>query len=107
MLQKNACLTEAASLTFRFEKAENVVFTDRSLDVTDDGARSVVHEFNADLSNTTTGASTAENLSNLGKLDGSLLCVLLKSRLKTLAIKIFIIRTAMLLTGCLVATKLV
>jgi hypothetical protein len=76
--QSKTCLTEAASLTLRFEEAENVVFTDGSLDVTDDGARSVVHEFNADLSDTTTGASAAENLCNLGKLDGSLLSVLLE-----------------------------
>jgi hypothetical protein len=75
-IQEQICLTETASFTFGFEKAENVVLTDGALDVTDDGARSVIHEFNTDLSDTTTGASTAEDLGNLGKLDGSLLSVL-------------------------------
>ena len=43
-----------------------------ALDVTDDGTVSIVHEFNANLGDTTTRTGTAENLCNSGKLDGSL-----------------------------------
>jgi hypothetical protein len=66
------CLTETTGFTFGFQKAKDVVFANRTLDVTDDATVGVVHEFNADLSNTTTGAGTAKNLGNSGELNGLL-----------------------------------
>ena len=68
-------LTKTTSFTFRFQKTENIVFTNRTLDITNDGTVGVVHELNTHLSNTTTRTGTAENLCNSSKLDGSL-CVL-------------------------------
>lgn len=49
-------------LTLRLEEGEDVVNADGALDVTDDGTRSVVHELDADLGDTTTRAGTAEDL---------------------------------------------
>ena len=82
------------SLTLTLEKSEDVLLPDRSLDVTDDGARGVVHELDAALGNTTTGACSsqipslivsfllvcirerrtgaAENAGDLDELDGDL-----------------------------------
>lgn len=57
-------LTQATSFTFRFKQAQNVSFTDGSLDVTDNAAALIVEQFNTDLSNTTTRTSTAEALGN-------------------------------------------
>ena len=73
-IDKNICviLTETTGFTFRFQETEDIVFTNGTLDVTDDGTVGIVHEFNADLSDTTTRTGTTENLSNSGKLDGSL-----------------------------------
>jgi hypothetical protein len=68
-------LTKTTSFTFRFQKTENIVFTNRTLDVTNDGTVGIVHEFNTNLSNTTTRTGTAENLCNSSKLNRSL-CVL-------------------------------
>ena len=65
-------LTETTSFTFRFQKAENIVFTNGTLDITNDGTVGIVHEFNADLGDTTTRTGTAENLSNSSELDGGL-----------------------------------
>jgi hypothetical protein len=69
-------LTKAASLTLRLEQAEDIVLADRALDVANDGARGVIHEFDTDLSDTTTGASAAEYFGDLCELDGSLSGVL-------------------------------
>ena len=69
-------LTETTSFTFRFQKTEDIVLTNGTLDVTDDGTVSIIHEFNADLGNTTTRTGTAENLSNSSELDRSLRGVL-------------------------------
>jgi hypothetical protein len=65
-------LTETTSFTFRFQKTEDIVFTNGTLDVTDDGTVGIVHEFNADLGDTTTRTGTAENLCNSSELDGGL-----------------------------------
>lgn len=69
-------LTKAASLTLRLEQAEDIVLADRALDVANDGARGVIHEFDTDLSDTTTGTSAAEYFGDLCELDGSLSGVL-------------------------------
>ena len=65
-------LTETTSFTFRFQKTEDIVLANGTLDVTDDGTVGIVHEFNADLGDTTTRTGTAENLSNSSELDGGL-----------------------------------
>ena len=36
-------LTKASGFTLRFEQAQDIVFTDRAFDVTDDGSVDVVH----------------------------------------------------------------
>lgn len=72
-------LSESAGLSFGFEQAEDIIDLDWSLDVTDDAARSVVHEFDTDLGDTTTGTGTAEDTGDLDELNGLLagihLCV--------------------------------
>lgn len=62
-------LTETASFTFGFQEAEDVVFADGALDVTNDATVGVIHEFDTNLSDTTTGAGTAEDLDNASKLN--------------------------------------
>lgn len=47
-------LSETAGFALGLEEAEDVVFADGSLDVTDDGAGLIVHELDADLGDTTT-----------------------------------------------------
>jgi hypothetical protein len=69
---ESCCLTETTSFTFGFQKAENIVFTYGTLDVTDDATVGVIHEFNTDLSNATARASAAENLDHSSELDGGL-----------------------------------
>lgn len=49
-------------LTLRLEESEDVVDADGALDVADDGTRGVVHELDANLGDTTTRASAAEDL---------------------------------------------
>lgn len=60
------------SLTLRLEKSEDVVLPDGSLYVPDDRTGRVVHELYANLGNSSTGTSAAENLDNLGELDRDL-----------------------------------
>lgn len=58
-------LTKTASLTFRFKKAEDIIFTNWSNNVTDDRAvlvLSLAEDFDADLGDTSTGSSTTETL---------------------------------------------
>ena len=52
-------------LTLTLEKGENILMANGALDVTDKSTGLVVHEFNSDLGDTTTGASTAENLQQI------------------------------------------
>lgn len=65
-------LSETAGLAFGFEQAEDVIDLDRALDVTDDAAGGIVHELDADLGDTTTGAGTAEDTGDLDELSGLL-----------------------------------
>lgn len=65
-------LSESASFTFGFHETEDVIFTDGALDVADNGTGLVVNEFDTNLSDTTTGTGTTENLDNLGQFNGSL-----------------------------------
>lgn len=55
-------MNHAPSLTLTLEQSEDILLPNGSLDVTDDGAGGVVHEFDADLGDTTTRASPSENL---------------------------------------------
>lgn len=48
--------------TLRLKQGEDIFLTDGALDVTDDRAGCVVHEFNADLGDTSARASAAEHL---------------------------------------------
>jgi len=52
----------APSLSLGLEESEDVVNSDRALDVSDDRSRGVVHELDSDLGDTTTGSSSAEDL---------------------------------------------
>lgn len=65
-------LSQPPGLTLGFEKAEDVVLADRSLHVADNGTGLVIHEFDTNLSNTTTRTSTAQDSGNFDKLDGLL-----------------------------------
>ena len=55
-------LAQTSSLTLRLHQNQDVSLTDGALDVTDDGAAGVVEELDADLSDTSTRASPAEDL---------------------------------------------
>lgn len=81
-LQKK-CLSESSSLTLGLHETENVVLSDGALDVSDNRSGLVVDELDTDLGDTTSRSGSAEDLDNLGKLDGSgfrvflmLVCVL-------------------------------
>ena len=50
------------SLTLRLEQRQDVIHPHRALDVPDDGSRRVVHEFDADLGDTSSRTGTAEHL---------------------------------------------
>lgn len=66
-------LPKTTSLAFPLEKAEDVSLADGSLDVTDDGTSAhsagIVHELNADLSDVTGVAGSAEDAVDLSELD--------------------------------------
>lgn len=65
-------LSESSGLTLGLEQAQDVVLTDGSLDVSDDATGLVVHELDANLGDTTTGTSSAQDTGDLDKLDGLL-----------------------------------
>lgn len=50
------------SLSLRLQKRQNVIDSHGALDVSDDGSVRVVHEFDSDLGDTTSGAGSAEDL---------------------------------------------
>ena len=65
-------LTETASFTFRFHEAQDITFTDGSLNVTADAAvlvLSFADQINTDLSNTTTRTSATEALGDTSVFD--------------------------------------
>jgi hypothetical protein len=66
-------LPETAGLTLSLEESEHVVDADSTNDVADNGAGHVVNELDADLGDATAGTGAAENLSDTGKLGGSVL----------------------------------
>jgi hypothetical protein len=58
----NTTPAPARRSALRLEQGEDVVDPDGALDVSDDRTRGVVHELDADLGDTTTGSSAAEDL---------------------------------------------
>eukprot|EP00933_Yihiella_yeosuensis_P068927 TRINITY_DN749_c0_g1_i1.p1 TRINITY_DN749_c0_g1~~TRINITY_DN749_c0_g1_i1.p1 ORF type:complete len:120 (-),score=9.02 TRINITY_DN749_c0_g1_i1:15-374(-) len=67
-------LSKATSLTLSLQQSENVTFTDRALDVTDQRSTSkfrsrFCHEHHSDLNNTTSGTSSAKHLIDLCELN--------------------------------------
>jgi len=60
-----SCLSEAARLTFPFEKANDVALSARPLHVSDDGAVRVIEELDTDLGHVTGVTGTAEHLGYL------------------------------------------
>ena len=67
MLRSSLFLTESSGLTLSLEKDKDVANLDGALNVTDDGAAGVV-EGNTDLSDSTAGASAAEDLVDSAEL---------------------------------------
>ena len=65
IFKKKIDLTKTASFTFGFEQCQNVINLAWSFNVTDDLTGWVIHHFDADLDNTTTGSSTAKDFNNL------------------------------------------
>lgn len=61
-------LAEAAGLALCLQQGQDVAFSDRALDIADDGAAGVVHELHTDLGDTTSGASAAEDFGDLAEL---------------------------------------
>jgi hypothetical protein len=62
----------APSLSLRLEESEDVVLSNGTLDVSDDGSRSVVNELDSDLGDSSSGSGSTENLDDTGELDGLL-----------------------------------
>ena len=60
-----SCLSEAARLTFPFEKANDVALSARPLHVSDDGAVRIIEELDTDLGHVTGVTGTAEHLGYL------------------------------------------
>lgn len=59
------------SLSLRLQKRQNVIDSHGALDVSDDGSVRVVHEFDSDLGDTTSGAGSAEDLLGVDRLVGT------------------------------------
>merc|ERR1719222_1010000 len=75
-VQRTSCLTQSPGFTLRFEEAEDVTFTDRSLDVSDQltaglgavAATLFSQELDLDLNDTTSGTSAAEHFGHASVL---------------------------------------
>jgi hypothetical protein len=65
-------LSQSAGLALRFHEAENIVFSNRSLDVSNNASALVVDELHTDLGDTTSGTSSSQNLDDLSELNGGL-----------------------------------
>lgn len=63
-------LSESSSLTLRLHQAENVVLSDGALDVSDNRSGLVVDELDSDLGHSSSRSGSAEDLDDLGELDG-------------------------------------
>lgn len=65
-------LTQSSGLTLRLHQAQDVVLSDGTLDVSDNGSGGVLEELNSDLGDTTSGAGSAQNFDDLSKSNWSL-----------------------------------
>lgn len=54
--------SNSPSLPLGLQKSQDVINLDGSLDVSDNGSRAVVHELDSDLSDTSSGTGTTEDL---------------------------------------------
>ena len=61
-------LSQTTSFTFPFQQAQNIVFADRSLNVTDNLTGWIIHEFNANLGDVTGVTSAAKNANHTYEL---------------------------------------
>lgn len=59
-------LAQSSGLTFGLHEAQDVVLSNRALDVSDNGSGGVLNELDSDLCDTTSGAGSAQDLDNLG-----------------------------------------
>ena len=71
-------LPETTGLTFPFKQTQNVSFSDRSLDVSDDGSASGtatfgIHEFDSDLGHVTGVSGSSQDAADFGKFDRGIL----------------------------------
>lgn len=60
-------LTQSSSFSLGFHQAQDVVLSDRTLDVSDDSSGSVLHEFNSDLGHTSSGAGSSQHFDNFSQ----------------------------------------
>lgn len=69
--EKTKKAKNSPSLSLRLQKRQNVIDSHGALDVSDDGSVRVVHEFDSDLGDTTSGAGSAEDLLGVDWLVGT------------------------------------
>ena len=60
-------LTQSSSFSLGLHQTQDVVFSDRSLDVSYDGSGSVFQELDSDLGHTTSGTGSAQHFNNFGQ----------------------------------------
>lgn len=71
------CLTQSSGFSFGFHQAQDVVLSDWTFDVSDNGSGSVFQELNSNLGDTTSRTGSAQNLDNLSKSNWSLSVLIL------------------------------
>jgi hypothetical protein len=76
-VKRRNSLSESSSLTLGLHETENVVLSDGALDVSDNRSGLVVDELDSDLSHSSSRSGSAENLDDLGELDGGGFSVIL------------------------------
>lgn len=64
-IHSKVLLTQSSSFTLRLHQAENVILSDRSLNVSDNRSGAVVQKLNSDLGDTTSGTGSTQNFDNL------------------------------------------
>ena len=64
-------LTQTSGLSLGLHQAQNIVFSDWSLDVSDNSSGSIVQELNSNLGDTTSRTGSSKNLDNLCECDRS------------------------------------
>ncbi len=59
-------LSQSSCLSLGFEEDEDIALSNRTLDVADNGSVGLIHKLDADLSDTTARASSAEQFDDSG-----------------------------------------